>query len=68
MKVGDVASTFKNLGSTSGSCSANDRIGVPAVWPKKPFRFPDEGMGAEFTRLSLSDRILLERLLKRLLR
>lgn len=29
---------------------------------------PARGMGAEFTRLSLSDRILLERLLKRLLR
>lgn len=29
---------------------------------------PDEGMGVEFARLSLSDRILLERLLKRLLR
>lgn len=28
---------------------------------------PDKGMGVEFTRLSLSDRILLERLLKRLL-
>ncbi len=28
----------------------------------------DTGMGVEFTRLSLSDRILLERLLKRLLR
>lgn len=27
-----------------------------------------EGMGVEFTRLTLSDRILLERLLKRLLR
>lgn len=29
---------------------------------------PGEGMGAEFTRLAVSDRILLERLLKRLLR
>lgn len=29
---------------------------------------PDKGMGVEFTRLALSDRILLERLLKRLLR
>ena len=28
----------------------------------------DKGMGLEFTRLALSDRILLERLLKRLLR
>jgi PilZ domain-containing protein len=28
----------------------------------------DTGMGVEFTRLALSDRILLERLLKRLLR
>ncbi|HTF23430.1 MAG TPA: PilZ domain-containing protein [Candidatus Limnocylindria bacterium] len=29
---------------------------------------PGEGMGAEFTRLGLKDRILLENLLKRLLR
>jgi len=29
---------------------------------------PDKGMGVEFTRLAVSDRILLERLLKRLLR
>ena len=29
---------------------------------------PDQGMGVEFKRLSLSDRLLLERLLKRLLR
>ena len=29
---------------------------------------PEKGMGLEFTRLALSDRILLERLLKRLLR
>lgn len=29
---------------------------------------PAKGMGVEFTRLSLSDRVLLERLLKRLLR
>jgi hypothetical protein len=29
---------------------------------------PENGMGVEFTRLALSDRILLERLLKRLLR
>ncbi len=29
---------------------------------------PGEGMGVEFTRLAVSDRILLERLLKRLLR
>ncbi len=28
----------------------------------------DKGMGVEFTRLALSDRVLLERLLKRLLR
>jgi len=30
--------------------------------------FPSEGMGVEFTRLGLKDRILLESLLKRLLR
>jgi hypothetical protein len=29
---------------------------------------PGEGMGAEFTRIGLKDRILLEQLLKRLLR
>jgi hypothetical protein len=29
---------------------------------------PGEGMGAEFTRMELKDRILLEQLLKRLLR
>jgi hypothetical protein len=29
---------------------------------------PGEGMGVQFTRLSLRDRILLENLLKRLLR
>lgn len=29
---------------------------------------PDKGMGLEFTRLTWSDRIILERLLKRLLR
>jgi hypothetical protein len=29
---------------------------------------PGEGMGVEFTRLKLKDRILLEQLLKRLLR
>ena len=29
---------------------------------------PGEGMGVEFTRLAVTDRILLERLLKRLLR
>lgn len=29
---------------------------------------PDKGMGVEFTRLAVSDRILLDRLLKRLLR
>ncbi len=29
---------------------------------------PGDGMGVEFTRLAVSDRILLERLLKRLLR